>query len=121
MDFVNVSTVGLESSPVAAALAGLRANEARGRIQALRRDGDPRRARLIQVRQTEVEAGRDHSRLVFRDQGRLLSPTGPDPSPRALGRRNSVLDLDRARERGVGRSSWIRTTWMTLNHTVKDT
>ncbi len=29
MDFVNVSTVGLESSPVAAALAGLRANEAR--------------------------------------------------------------------------------------------
>ncbi len=29
MDFVNVSTSGLESSPVAAALAGLRANEAR--------------------------------------------------------------------------------------------
>ena len=29
MDFVNVSTVGLESSPVAGALAGLRANEAR--------------------------------------------------------------------------------------------
>ncbi len=29
VDFVNVSTVGLESSPVAAALAGLRANEAR--------------------------------------------------------------------------------------------
>ena len=29
MDFNNVSTVGLESSPVAAALAGLRANEAR--------------------------------------------------------------------------------------------
>ena len=29
MDFVNVSTVGLESSPVADALAGLRANEAR--------------------------------------------------------------------------------------------
>jgi hypothetical protein len=28
-DFVNVSTVGLESSPVAVALAGLRANEAR--------------------------------------------------------------------------------------------
>ena len=29
VDFNNVSTVGLESSPVAAALAGLRANEAR--------------------------------------------------------------------------------------------
>jgi hypothetical protein len=29
VDFVNVSTVGLESSPVAGALAGLRANEAR--------------------------------------------------------------------------------------------
>jgi hypothetical protein len=29
VDFTNVSTVGLESSPVAAALAGLRANEAR--------------------------------------------------------------------------------------------
>src|SRR6201990_1167766 len=29
VDFVQVSTVGLESSPVAAALAGLRANEAR--------------------------------------------------------------------------------------------
>jgi hypothetical protein len=29
VDFVNVSTTGLETSPVAAALAGLRANEAR--------------------------------------------------------------------------------------------
>jgi hypothetical protein len=29
VDFKNVSTVGLESSPVAEALAGLRANEAR--------------------------------------------------------------------------------------------
>ena len=29
VDFSTVSTVGLESSPVAAALAGLRANEAR--------------------------------------------------------------------------------------------
>src|SRR5215472_17208858 len=29
VDFANVSTVGLESSPVAAALAGVRANEAR--------------------------------------------------------------------------------------------
>jgi hypothetical protein len=29
VDFVNVSTAGLESSPVSAALAGLRANEAR--------------------------------------------------------------------------------------------
>jgi hypothetical protein len=29
VDFVNVTTIGLESSPVASALAGLRANEAR--------------------------------------------------------------------------------------------
>jgi len=29
VDFVNVSTIGLESSPVSAGLAGLRANEAR--------------------------------------------------------------------------------------------
>jgi hypothetical protein len=29
VDFNNVSTIGLESSPVAGALAGLRANEAR--------------------------------------------------------------------------------------------
>jgi hypothetical protein len=29
VDFVNISTIGLESSPVAAALAGLRAHEAR--------------------------------------------------------------------------------------------
>ncbi|MDA8201498.1 MAG: phage tail protein, partial [Chloroflexi bacterium] len=29
VDFANVSTIGLESSPVAPALAGLRANEAR--------------------------------------------------------------------------------------------
>ena len=29
VDFENVSTIGLESSPVAEALAGLRANEAR--------------------------------------------------------------------------------------------
>ena len=29
VDFINVSTVGLESSPVVEALAGLRANEAR--------------------------------------------------------------------------------------------
>ena len=29
VDFVNVSTAGLESSPVAETLAGLRANEAR--------------------------------------------------------------------------------------------
>ena len=147
VDFVNVSTVGLESSPVAAALAGLRANEARyfknkydhvftvepaakakttvdwvhrilkeerdivvaslpleatsfqvenirwalrvlreraldqrlvparrteeasRRVQALRRDGGPRRARLVQVRATEVETGRHDPRLVLRDQG----------------------------------------------------
>ena len=151
VDFNTVSTVGLESSPVAAALAGLRANEARyfknkydhvftvepasnakttidwvhrilkeerdivissrpleatafqvenirmayvfyesglsinvmytvddareagGRVQALRRDGSPRGARLaVQVREAEVEAGRNHSRLLLRLQERVL-------------------------------------------------
>ena len=151
VDFVNVSTVGLESSPVAAALAGLRANEARyfknkyDHVFTVSRPPRPRRpstgctgssrrsatsssyrahsrqrpsrsrtsggpmsstragsrstccstnrrsersgssspkgwrsppARLIQVRPTEVEAGRDHPRLVFLDQGRLLTPAG---------------------------------------------
>ena len=145
VDFTTVSTVGLESSPVAAALAGLRANEARyfknkydhvftvepagdattaidwvhrilaeerdivissrpleatafqveniriayvfyqsglsvnvmytvdapreagGRVQAVRRDGSPRGARLaVQVREAEVEAGRNHPRLLLR-------------------------------------------------------
>ena len=43
--------------------------EAGGRVQALRRDGSPGRARLaIQVREAEVEAGRHHPRLVLRDQ-----------------------------------------------------
>ena len=156
VDFKTVSTVGLESSPVAAALAGLRANEARyfknkydhvftvepaskakkaidwvhrilkeerdiviasppleatafqvenirmayvfyesglsinvmytiddaeeagRRVQALRRDGRPRGARhAVQVREAEVEAGRDHPRLVLRHQGRVLSPSAP--------------------------------------------
>src|SRR6266567_1887375 len=155
VDFNTVSTVGLESSPVAAALAGLRANEARyfknkydhdftvepasnakfdhrlgapdpqrrtrhrhlvspargyglpgrehpnglrllrersvdqrdvhrrrpqeagGRVQALRRDGSPRGARLaVQVREAEVEAGRNHSRFLLRLQGRILTQTG---------------------------------------------
>ena len=159
VDFNTVSTVGLESSPVAAALAGLRANEARyfknkydhvftlepasnarstidwvHRIlkeerdivissrpleatafqveniriayvfyesglsinvmytvddpkkravgcQALRRDGRPRGARpAIQVREAEVEAGRDHSRFVLRDQARILIGPGSTPA-----------------------------------------
>ena len=154
VDFNTVSTVGLESSPVAAALAGLRANEARyfknkydhvftvepasdaketidwvhrilkeerdiviasrpleatafqvenirmayvfyesglsinvmytiddrreagRRLQALRRDGRPRRAIAVQVREAEVEAGRNDSRLLLRDQERVLTPKG---------------------------------------------
>src|SRR6266566_7143860 len=52
-----------------------RNEEASGRVQALRRDGGPRRAWLVQVRATEVEAGRDDPRLVLRDQGRVLSPS----------------------------------------------
>jgi len=150
VDFNDVSTVGLESSPVAPALAGLRAHEARyfkdkydhvftvepasiatttmdwvhrileeerdivissrpleatafeveniriayvfyesglvdqrdvhhrrpqeagGRVQALRRDGSPRGARLaVQVREAEVEAGRNHSWFLLRLRKRL--------------------------------------------------
>jgi hypothetical protein len=41
--------------------------EAGGRVQALRRDGSPRGARLpVQVREPEVEAGRHHPRLLLR-------------------------------------------------------
>lgn len=52
VDFKTVSTQGLESSPVADAFAGLRANEARS---------------------AEVEARRHHSRLLLRHQGRVLT------------------------------------------------
>ena len=39
----------------------------------LRRHEGPARARLpLQIRQAEVEARRDHPRLVLRDQGRVL-------------------------------------------------
>jgi hypothetical protein len=41
VDFTTVSTVGLESSPVAAALAGLRANEARYFKNKYDHDGSP--------------------------------------------------------------------------------
>ena len=38
-----------------------------------RRDGSPRGTRhTIQVRDPEIEARRDHSRFVLRDQGRVL-------------------------------------------------
>jgi hypothetical protein len=155
VDFSTVSTVGLESSPVAEALAGLRANEARyfknkydhvftvepasdattaidwvhrilrkerdivissrpleatafqveniriayvfyerpvgqrdvqrrrsheagGRVQALRTDGSPRGTRLaVQVREAEVEAGRNHSRFLLRLQERVLNQNIP--------------------------------------------
>ena len=43
--------------------------EACGRVQALRRDGSPRGARLaVQIRAAEVEAGRNHSRFLLRLQ-----------------------------------------------------
>ena len=156
VDFTTVSTVGLESSPVAAALAGLRANEARyfknkydhvftvepainaktaidwvhrilreerdiviasrpleasafqvenirmayvfyesglsinvmytvdglreagGRVQVVRRDGSPRGTRLaVQVREAEVEAGRNHPRVFLQHQERVLTAARP--------------------------------------------
>lgn len=74
VDFVDVSTVGLESSPVAEALAGLRANEARyftrtydhdfTVVQAVRGHGGPGRAGLLQVRAAEVDARGHDPRLV---------------------------------------------------------
>src|SRR6266705_4184464 len=49
--------------------------EAGGRVQALRRDGSPRGARLtIQIREAEVEAGRNHSRFLLQPQERVLTP-----------------------------------------------
>ena len=55
------------------------AEEAGGRVQALRRHGGARRARLaVQVRAPEVEAGRNHPGFVLRHQGRVLTSTaGP--------------------------------------------
>ena len=180
VDFVNVSTVGLESSPVAAALAGLRANEARyfknkydhvftvepaakakktidwvHRILKEERDiviasppaggdglpgrehpmdlrvlrerpldqravplDDPKKravgfklsdgmevpdgARLVQVREAEVEAGRDDPRLVLRDQGRVLSPSSSIRSCSLVG---SVVSVGRRSARGSCRAS----------------
>ncbi len=185
VDFSNVSTTGLESSPVAPALAGLRANEARyfknkydhdftvepaseaketvdwvhrilreerdlviasrpleatafqvesirmayvfyesglsinvmytiddaseagGRVQALRRDGGPRRARLaVQVRTAEVEAGRNHPRLVLRDQGRVLIAAAGRAveGDQAPGR----CDREGPEKRNAGRSGMVR-------------
>ena len=45
-------------------------------VQALRRDGRPLRVEFVLVCAREVEAGRDHPRLVLRDQGPVLSPAG---------------------------------------------
>ena len=46
----------------------------RARVQAVRRDGGSRRAQLVQVRATKVQAGRNNSGLVLRGQGRVLTP-----------------------------------------------
>ena len=49
------------------------AEQAGGRVQALRRDGSPHRARLsVQVREAEVEAGRHDPRFLLCLQARLL-------------------------------------------------
>ncbi len=52
-----------------------RPEEASGWVQALRRDGCPRRAQLVQIRATEVEVGWNDPWLVLRDQGRVLRPS----------------------------------------------
>ena len=68
------------------------AEEAGRRVQALRRDGGPRRARArVQVREAEVEAGRHDPRLVLRDQGRVLSPADTRTSTSAASRRYAIL------------------------------
>ena len=74
VDFTNVSTVGLESSPVAAALAGLRANEARyfknkyDHVFTVE-PADEARKTIDYVH-----------RIVLRDQGRVLISTAPGRS-----------------------------------------
>ena len=51
--------------------------EAGGRLQAVRRNGHSRGARVaLQVRPPAVEAGRDDPRVVFRDQERVLTAAG---------------------------------------------
>jgi len=68
VDFVNVSTIGLESSPVAAALAGLRANEARYFKSKYNLDfttlpaSDPEAKRLIEYVAEVLKSERD---IVF--------------------------------------------------------
>ncbi len=70
VDFNNVSTTGLESSPVAGALAGLRANEAR---DFKNKYGHVRARGAVQICEAEVEARRHHPGIVLRDQGRVLT------------------------------------------------
>lgn len=80
--FQNVSTVGLESSPVAEALAGLRANEGRyyrnkyEHVFTVRlADGmevPEELASCFQVRSPEIKVGRRSPRFLVRDQGRVL-------------------------------------------------
>ena len=180
VDFTNVSTVGLESSPVATALAGLRANEARyfknkydhdftvepaseaegdhrlgapdpeggarprHRVAPARGDRSsrsrtsggrtcstraacrstcctrsmtagsgpsasssptawrsPPSSLVVQVREAEVEARRDHPRLVLRDQGRVLTRVAVALDP------DRVRVTGRSAERVDGRLRWL--------------
>lgn len=94
VDFTTVSTTGLEPSPFAAALAGLRANEARyfmtkykhqfsvesaddgsktvEYVRRILRHGNPAGTGTeIQIRQTEIETRRHDPRFILRDQGRI--------------------------------------------------
>jgi hypothetical protein len=96
VDYDTVSTVGLESSPVAAALAGLRANEARfvknkwdhvfivgpaskakETIDWVHRILIEERDIVVSSREAEVEAGRNHSRFILRLQERVLTTRLP--------------------------------------------
>ena len=74
VDGIRMAYVFYESGLSINVMYGLEdGDEARGRVQAVRRHGGPRGARVpLQVRAAEVEAGRHDPRLVLRDQGRAL-------------------------------------------------
>ena len=70
VDFENVSTVGLESSPVAEALAGLRANEARYLQQQVR-------PRLHRSPASEVPEVVDRVSRILRDERDIVIGSRP--------------------------------------------
>jgi hypothetical protein len=74
----------IASEPMWILALGVAMGQQRMNLLAVRRDGSPGRARApLQVREAEVEAGRHHSRIVLRDQGRVrqAQPSAGQPRP----------------------------------------